>query len=173
MRRCALLLLITACASAPATTPAPKAAAAPKLVDALAPIAFFVGTWVATIEDPKDGKRRTLRYVVTPTLGGRWLSGAGKLHELDLEIHDLWGVDPQSGGVLRLIVDSKGLYGTVRSKGWEGDKLVFVGAAAGDGVRLEVRETITRVGPDRFTAVWEAKLPDGWTAYSIEDLRRQ
>lgn len=66
--------------------------------------------------------------------------------------------------------DSSGTFGTVRSKGWEGERLELEGEATS---ALRVRETITRVGPDELHATWEALLDGTWTAYSVERLRRE
>lgn len=36
-----------------------------------------------------------------------------------------------------------------------------------------MRETIRRIGPDEFHAVWETRTGDAWTVYSVERLRRR
>lgn len=134
---------------------------------------FFAGRWLATARDPGTGRSFTLRYEVTPVLGGAWLSGAGESPELGIQVRDMWGRDPATGEIVRVIFQGDGTHGTVRSPGWRGDTLRFEGEVqAGDGVQ-RVRETITRLGPDEFDALWEAMIDGSWTPYSDEHLVRQ
>src|SRR5687768_6011585 len=81
---------------------------------------FFVGQWLAHAEDPSTGRKFTLRYRVAPTLDGYWLAGSGESSEMGLKVQDLWGHDPVTGEIVRVIFDSQGTFGTVKSKGWEG-----------------------------------------------------
>ena len=112
-------------------------------------------------------------YRVDPVLGGTWLAGAAASAELGIEVRDFWGHDPETGEIVRTIFQSNGNYGTVRAPGWEGDVLRLSGEVrTKDGV-IEVRETITRLGPTEFRAVWEAVLGGKWTVYSVERLTRQ
>jgi hypothetical protein len=111
-------------------------------------------------------------YRVEPVLRGAWYQGTGSVAALDLEIHDLWDKDRETGEVVRAIFDSQGTFGTVRSKGWTGDALVFEGDVVAGGARTTVRETIHRVGPDELHALWESRTGETWTAYSDETLRR-
>jgi hypothetical protein len=134
---------------------------------------YFAGRWLASAEDPGTGRKFTLHYELSWSLKGAWLSGAGGSPELALEIHDLWGRDPVTNDIVRVIFDSEGTFGTVRSRGWQGDKLVFEGEAASKGTSVPVRETIEKIGPHEFRAVWEAKGEQGWAAYSVERLMRQ
>jgi hypothetical protein len=136
----------------------------------LEPLRFFLGRWHATAKDPRDGKAFELSYDVEPAMSGRWLMGRGKSEALELEIHDYWGKEPGTGLWMRTLFDSQGTVGTVRSKGWEGDTLVLAGHARAGDASVEVRETITRKAADRFDAVWEMKTPEGWVAYSVEQL---
>lgn len=161
-------MLAAACGSraTPATPPAaPSTGALPELD-------FFVGRWHASAENPATGQRFELVYTVEPILHGRWYRGTGTVAAFDLEILDLWGRDPTTGDVIRTITDSAGTFGTVRSKGWNGDVLVLEGEAATTTGRATVRETITRRGPDAFDAVWESLAEGQWTPYSVEHLRR-
>jgi hypothetical protein len=134
---------------------------------------YFVGRWHADVKNPANGKIFTLEYSVEPALKGHWYIGTGKAPALELEIHDLWGKDAVTGEIVRTIFDSAQTFGTVRSAGWRGDELVLEGDAASTQGRVTVRETITRKGPDEFHAVWEMRVGEQWSAYSIETLRRQ
>lgn len=131
---------------------------------------YFVGAWRADVKDPASGKHLEMSYSIEPVLGGAWYAGTGRAGEL--EIHDLWGKDPVTGEIVRSIFDSNGTYGTVRSRGWGAETLIFEGEAATPGGKAAVRETITRVGPDQFNAVWEELRDGAWTAYSVEVLKR-
>jgi hypothetical protein len=133
---------------------------------------YFVGTWIAQCEDPGTGRRFTLQYRVDPALDGAWLAGFGESEELGVKVRDFWGRDPITGDVVRIILDNHSTHGVARGKGWEGEILRLEGRARGKEGEIDVRETITRLGPSEFKAVWEAKLDKGWTTYSIEHLKR-
>lgn len=98
--------------------------------------------------------------------------GGGESLDQSVRARDSWGIDPANGDILRFVFDSSGAYGIVRSPGWEGSRLVLTGEAHSQGGPTEVRETITRIGPDRFDAVWEALQDGAWKAYSVEQATR-
>ncbi len=153
---------------APMTSPTSPPNTSIDLDPRLAPIAYFVGDWTATAENPSTKQSFTLRYTVKPALGGVWLEGTGFAKELGLEIRDYWGVTAD-GEITRTLFDSSGITGTVRSKGWSGEVLVLEGTIDA-GAR--VRETITRRGARAFDAVWESNTDGTWSAYSVEHLTR-
>jgi hypothetical protein len=62
---------------------------------------------------------------------------------------------------------------TVRSQGWTGEKLVLEGEARSKGGTVRVRETISRVSPQHFEALWEAYRNGAWSAYAIESVTRR
>lgn len=166
-----VLLLALGCgrdrvASSPSMTSPASSGTLPELE-------YFLGAWHADAENPATKERFELEYVVEPMLQGVWYRGTGRAAALDLDIHDMWGKDPVTGEISRTIFDSAGNVGTVRSKGWDGATLVLVGDVASRQGAASVRETITKVGPDEFRAVWEMRQADGaWSAYSVETLRR-
>jgi hypothetical protein len=184
MRFAILLALLAGCSASsppasPASAPAAPSSAAASPASAAArtgsipELAYFVGRWHAEAHDPSTGKRFELDYTVAPALRGAWYFGTGFVAALDLELHDVWGKDPVTGEIVRTIFDSARTTGTVRSRGWSGDVLILEGTAVTTGGSAPVRETIRRVGPDEFHAVWETRTGDAWTAYSVEKLRRQ
>jgi hypothetical protein len=166
-------LLFIGCGGAPASRPGEPVSDAIALKPALAPLEYFVGSWLIEGKDPGSGQAFSLRYHLEPVLGGAWITGHGETPARDLEVRDYWGIDPISGEIVRIIVDSNGTNGSVRSRGWNGDTLILEGEARSPGGAFPVRETITRLGPSEFKAVWEAKLEAGWTTYSVERIRRQ
>lgn len=135
-------------------------------------IQYFLGSWKAKAKDPRTGQKHTLPYTVEPVLDGAWLAGSGESVETGVKMHDLWGHDPVSGEILRVIFDSRGTYATVRSQGWDGDKLVLEGNSRGEKGEIRVRETITRLSSSEFKAVWEAYLDQDWITYSVETVSR-
>ena len=139
----------------------------------MADLQYLVGSWTATGEDPGTGSTFTMPYRVEPVLGGNRLSGSATAPDLGLEIRDLWGRDPATGEIVRTIFQSNGNYGTVRSPGWDGDVLRLEGEVSSKDGLVRVRETITRVAPSEFRAVWEALLDGKWTVYSIERVTRR
>jgi hypothetical protein len=58
-------------------------------------------------------------------------------------------------------------------QGWRGETLVLEGDARSAGGVTRVRETIQRLGPDAFTARWEAYRNGAWSAYSDERATRR
>jgi hypothetical protein len=173
----AVLVLSVACGG---TTPAPVSTSAPTAVPAapqprphLAPVSYFIGAWTADAKNPATGQTFTLSYAITPSVDGAWLDGAGRAEALGITVSDRWGIDGPTGDIVRVMFDSSGLWGVVRSRGWDGDRLVLEGDAnvPGAGV-VRVRETITKVSPTEFGAVWESFANGVWTAYSVERLTR-
>lgn len=56
---------------------------------------------------------------------------------------------------------TEGLFGVLQSHGWEGDTIVFSGPLTMLGIDCELRQTLTKKGPDEFQILNEEKLPDG------------
>jgi hypothetical protein len=133
---------------------------------------YFVGAWSVKAEDPGTGRRFSMQYSVVPILDGAWLVGSGESPEMGLKVQDLWGRDGVTGDIVRVVFDSQGTHGTVHSRGWKDETLVFEGEARTRSGAVRVRETITRIGPAEFKAVWEAQGEQGWTPYSVEHLTR-
>jgi hypothetical protein len=170
----ALALAALSCAIAPhAQAPAVPAAPAAPVVLRVEALAYFVGTWSATARDPGSGRTFTMRYRMQPSLDGAWLEAEGDASGIDLRVRDLWGRDPVSGDLVRVVFQSDRTWGVVQSKGWEGEALRFQGTARSGVGEAVVRETITRVGPDEFRAVWEAEIDGEWKAYSVERFVRE
>ena len=170
-------LALSACAAPAAVEVEPPQASAhpnPNTVGTVPKdLRYFVGTWLVSATDPSTSEVRRINYKVQPPIEGKWLSGSGESSDLSVRSRDTWGIDPASGDIVRFVFDSSGAYGIIRSRGWVGDRLILEGEAQSQGGPTKVRETITRSGPNRFDAVWEALKNGPWQAYSIEQVSRQ
>jgi hypothetical protein len=70
---------------------------------------------------------------------------------------------------------TEGLYGALQSEGWQDNNtIVFIGSLTMLGVDCELRQTVTRRGPDEFHVLNEEKLPDGsWHITDEYNCRRK
>jgi hypothetical protein len=171
--RCAFVLALClgwTAASASWAQPQQAPAAAPRAGEG---VDYLIGDWLASAQDPATGKTMSIDYKVERLPGGTWLAGSGLSSDQSLKSRDIWGRDPLTREIMRLVFDSSGAFAVVRSPGWAGDKLVLEGDVRSEGGVVRVRESITRLGPDRFRAVWEAYRNGAWVAYSIETLTRR
>ena len=134
---------------------------------------YFVGDWDVTSKDPSNGEVLRVDYRIELARGGAWLAGSSLSRDGSLAARDMWGRDPLTGEVIRVIFDGSGTFATVRSRGWTGDKLVLEGEARSKGGTVRVRETISRLSPQQFDAVWEAHRNGVWSAYAVETVIRR
>jgi hypothetical protein len=148
---------------------------APEAPAARAPtgVEDLVGAWTVSAEDPGTREAVLIDYRVEPTAGGTWLTGQGKARDGSLNSRDMWGRDPLTREIIRVVFDGSGAFATIRSPGWQGDRLVLEGDVRSGGGTVRVRESLERQGPGRFRAVWEANRSGAWVPYSIETLTRQ
>ncbi|HEX8570411.1 MAG TPA: hypothetical protein VF699_10880 [Caulobacteraceae bacterium] len=169
----AALLAATVLAAAPAA--AQEAAASAAQAARIAPegLEYMVGSWAGEGKDPASGETFSFVYRVEPEVGGAWITGYGESKEAGFKSRDIWGREPKTGEIIRVIFNDGGGYATVRSPGWNGDTLVLEGESYGRTGSLRLRETITRISPSEFEAVWEAFQNGKWTPYSIERVTRQ
>ena len=133
---------------------------------------YFLGRWEVASKDPASGETLQVDYSIETVPGGAWLAGASASKDGSLSARDMWGRDPLTGELIRVIFDGSGTFATVRSLGWTGDKLVLEGEARSKGGTVRVRETISRTSPQRFEAVWEAFRNGAWTTYAVEIVTR-
>jgi hypothetical protein len=134
---------------------------------------YFVGRWEVASRDPGSGEVLQVDYTIEKAPGGAWLAGASASRDRSINARDMWGRDPLTGEVIRVIFDGSGTLATIRSQGWTGDKLVLEGEARSKGGTVRVRETISRQSPQRFEAVWEAYRNGAWSAYAVESVTRR
>ena len=69
---------------------------------------------------------------------------------------------------LWMYVLMNGSYGILRSSGWEGDRIAFIGTMTMLGVTCEWRMAWTKAGPDEFAFVNEERSVDGRWNYVDE-----
>jgi uncharacterized protein YodC (DUF2158 family) len=107
----------------------------------------------------------------------RWL--VQRLVELDapeqanpLEATRIWGYEASSGVFVCEWFDAHGRRATVRSAGWEGDRLATVGTASSDGRSVSMREVFTRRGDDEIQHVGEMDFGAGWVVTDEQVFRR-
>ena len=134
---------------------------------------YFVGRWDVASKDPASGEVLQVDYSIEAAPGGAWLAGSAISKDGTVSARDMWGRDPLTGEVIRVIFDGGGTFATVRSPGWAGDRLVLEGEARSTGGTVRVRETISRLSPQRFEAVWEAYRNGAWSAYAVETVTRR
>ena len=136
-------------------------------------LGYFVGHWDVASKDPASGEVLQVDYTIETTPGGAWLAGASASKDGQVSARDMWGHDPLTRELIRVIFDGGGTFATIRSPGWAGDKLVLEGEARSPGGTVRVRETISRLSPQRFEAVWEAFRNGAWSAYAVETVTRR
>src|SRR5688500_10594911 len=77
---------------------------------------YFVGQWDVASQDPASGEVLQVEYSIEPTPGGAWLAGSSLSKDGSLSARDMWGRDPLTGEVIRVIFDGSGTFATVRSR---------------------------------------------------------
>ena len=132
----------------------------------------LIGQWQVEATDPATGKSEKLRYDVRRFAGQAWLSGTGQSEDPGFESRDVWGIDPITKEVIRIVFLGSGTYAIVRSPGWKDRTLVLEGDARSASGVMRVRETIEWVNHDEFRATWEAQRDGTWQAYSVEKVTR-
>ena len=134
---------------------------------------YIVGRWEVEATDPATGHVEKIGYEVQRFVGSAWVSGTAKSAEPGFSAKDVWGHDPLTREVVRLVFDSSGTYAIVRSPGWQPDgTLVLEGDARSANGIVRVRETIRRISANEFQATWEAQREGSWRAYSLERAKR-
>jgi hypothetical protein len=164
MRPLLLTLAATLATAAHAQPPTPPVAPG---------VEYLAGDWRVSAADPATGAAVIADYNVERPPGSVWLTGQALSADRTINARDVWGRDPLTHEIIRVVFDASGAFATVRAPGWDGERLVLEGEVRSGGGTVRVRETITRLGPDRFRAVWEALRDGQWTAYSVETATRR
>ena len=64
--------------------------------------------WDVIVRTPGEAGAATVRYKVRPFSGTAWLSGRGISRELGIDARDVWGRDPLTGDLMRIVFDANG-----------------------------------------------------------------
>lgn len=75
---------------------------------------YLVGRWEVDATDPTTGQTEKIGYEVQRFVGSAWVSGTAKSTDPGFAAKDVWGRDPLTGEVIRIVFDSSGTYATVR-----------------------------------------------------------
>ncbi len=170
--------LALGCATPHAASPVRgEVPAAPTAAPQLQPVGFFLGVWRCTARFP-SGSVLPFRWELRPVLGGHFFAGAvyGAAEQGGGEVNvsqDAWGFDPLERVFTRDFRDNEGSFGRVVTRGWVAEVLEFEGSMVAGGARLQVKERVTRAGPDRLLAVWQLKAEgEEWKPMTDEECRR-
>ncbi|MEC3951994.1 hypothetical protein VMT65_03005 [Nocardia sp. CDC153] len=143
---------------------------------------FFVGRWDApgVFHETPFGARKPIdmRIDTVREPGGFWITlNTAELPTPDnpapLSARYVWGYDSATDEFVADWYDSNGGRGVQRSKGWEGDRLVFLGTITMNGATVPLRDTFTRRGPDAYHHIGEIDLGAGWIAVDEEEAVRR
>lgn len=142
---------------------------------------FFVGTWEFRIWGSAD-------ITGPPALNGTWHLENGLDSALALVgqvvlkdgpgvlggefTRELIAFDAHARNYTRTIVTNTGASYRFTSEGWKGDAIIWLGDQRTAAGIVELREEITRTGPDSFSAIFYRKDGDGWVLQSNERLVR-
>jgi hypothetical protein len=148
----------------------------------LSEIAAFAGAWKcagtipASGATPEQATRATL--TVDPDLDRFWFSGRHVREKTSADPRPLtrqfyWTFDAPMRQFVGGWLDSRGDWLTHTSRGWEGDKLVFVGHIMTGPARRAARETFTRPGPEGFTRTFEVLNELTWVKTAEETCRKK
>lgn len=138
----------------------------------------FVGTWNCEGNDGDPGAPMTTRSVMTigRDLDGFWFSGreVGQKTPQDPKPATrqfYWTFDPIMKEFVGGWLDSRGGWLTHTSRGWEADKLVFVGHIATGPARRSARETFTSPNTVGFMRTFESLENLQWIVVAKQTCR--
>lgn len=176
LRACAALTAaVLLPASAVAQTPSAQAPAAPVTAPASPPAPphrplpaavtdFFTGAWSGQGQFTRTGAALSSTYRFMPAYDGEALSVEHvELPPASFAWLGLMTLDGRSGDLVLLMASNHGGGGRLmRSKGWDGDRLVFEAAELQAAFAKE-RLTFQKLGPDSFKAAYDMSRDGGQT----------
>src|SRR5690349_10982706 len=92
-----------AATGAMAQTPSPPAAAAAAQAATAEGVDYMVGQWLGSAVDPQTGETLTIDYKVQRLPSGAWLAGSGVSTDQTLKSNDMWGRDPLTKEIMRVV----------------------------------------------------------------------
>jgi len=132
---------------------------------------WLLGDW--TYENPVPATRVSPAYCdvgvarYATTADGAWICLTGG----DGRSAPLLTFDPWSQQWMYVLTN--GAFGILRSPGWDGDRIVFIGTMTMLGVTCQWRMTWTRHGPEQFALVNEEQAVEGGWNYIDKWLYRR
>ena len=133
----------------------------------LSGIDYFNGKWTVTM---KSNPAEPFNWELRKDLDGTWLTGTVERGGVMIT-RDFWIQRPTV--IDRFAFTGNGTVVKVTSDGWKGDRLMFSGTLTDSRGSINVRETIVRLGADRFSALWERQEENGtWVVFSDEICTR-
>jgi hypothetical protein len=169
-------LFLCAALAGPAEAQTPPEPA-PEMSD----VSPFVGSWTCqgTVPNEADKPAAAIRSTLTITrdLDDFWFAGR---HVREKTSDDprprtrlfFWSFDSAMKQFVGGWLDSRGDWLTHTSRGWEGDKLVFVGHIMSGAARRSARETFTRPAANGFTRTFEVLEQLQWVLVAEETCRK-
>ncbi len=142
---------------------------------------FFTGSWhgVGRFHDTPFGKGKPIEMAITGSGEDRGFWFVIRTEELattenpdPLTARYLWGYDAGTDEFVAEWFDGNGGRATQRSKGWQADKLIFLGTITAGGHTVPLRDSFTRLDDDHYHHVGETNLGDGWITVDDEDVTR-
>ena len=156
--------------------PAGSAMPMPKPAPEMEKINWMTGNWHCTgktLASPMGPEHPADADVhVESTLGGMWIVGHYRekktaQNPMPISGDEYWSYDSAEKMYDRVMMDNMGGFSTGNSKGWEGDKLVFMMEGMMGGQKMKERDTFVQKSKTELSLTGEMGMPDGkWvTAY--------
>ncbi|HEV2852245.1 MAG TPA: DUF1579 family protein [Thermoanaerobaculia bacterium] len=173
------VLILFVLAALPAFSQAPSGPPAPS--PELGKLAFFAGNWTCTgkAEESPFGPAHATRAKVhvNKEIGGFWYVGryeetktAENPHPVIFQF--LQGYDGTAKAFVMECFDNFGSHCHSTSAGWQDNKLVFTGEAAGSGPATPVRDTFTKTGDAGLEHTGEFQMDGKWVIIGHETCKR-
>lgn len=147
----------------------------------VADLDFFVGSWqaVGRFHETPFGAAKAIEMTIAGSREDRGFWTVVRTEEVATEQNPdpltaryLWGYDADADEFVAEWFDSNGGRATQRSKGWQGDKLVFLGAMTMGGHTVPLRDSFTRSDDDHYYHIGETDLGHGWITVDDETVTR-
>ena len=165
-------------AAAPKLAAAP---AAPKPAPEVDRLKYFVGSWHCEGIDfasPLGPEHPMVETVTAKTdLDDFWViqrvtEKKTKENQNPLDGIYAWTYDPGQKKFVATWNDNTGGWATQSSKGWEGDKLVFLGEYASGSRKMAARDTYTKKSDQELVHSFEIKSKHGWKKVDEETCKK-
>jgi len=134
---------------------------------------WLVGTWdVATHLEARGGPPETGTSVVTPVLGGTWLEIRNVFAHGTQSLNYV-GYGAAEGRWISIAFDTLMNGNRATSSGWTGESIVFEGDFVILGLQAHLRQTVTRDGPDNYSAIMDERVEGRWQRLGVNYYHRR